>query len=60
MWSQLGDRSRREKWPWARRVHSSTSQSMAVTMDIYSHVLPGLQEQAILALDERLTQRSPK
>jgi integrase len=34
--------------------------NIAVTMDIYSHVLPGLQEQAILALDERLAQRSLK
>ncbi|MDA0735350.1 MAG: tyrosine-type recombinase/integrase [Chloroflexi bacterium] len=29
--------------------------NIAVTMDIYSHVLPGLQEQAALALDEALS-----
>jgi integrase len=28
--------------------------NIAVTMDIYSHVMPGLQEAAVLALDERL------
>ena len=28
--------------------------SIAVTMDTYSHVLPGLQEATALALDERL------
>jgi integrase len=29
--------------------------NIAITMDIYSHVLPGLQEQAVLALDQRLS-----
>ena len=28
--------------------------SIAVTMDVYSHVLPGMQEAAALALDEKL------
>ena len=28
--------------------------NIAITMDIYSHVLPGLQEQAVLRLDQRL------
>ena len=28
--------------------------NIAITMDTYSHVLPGLQEEAALALDERL------
>jgi len=31
--------------------------SIAVTMDIYSHVLPGMQEEAALAV-ERLLDRS--
>jgi len=31
--------------------------TIATTMDVYSHVLPGLQEAAALALDEKL---SPK
>jgi integrase len=29
--------------------------NIAITMDIYSHVLPGLQEQAVIALDKRLS-----
>ena len=29
--------------------------NIGITMDTYSHVLPGLQEQAALALDERLS-----
>ena len=32
--------------------------NIAVTMDTYSHVLSGLQEQAALAIDERLGQRA--
>ena len=28
--------------------------SIAVTMDVYAHVLPGMQEAAALALDEKL------
>jgi integrase len=30
--------------------------NIAITADTYSHVLPGLQEQAVLALDQRLSQ----
>ena len=43
--------------PWAsiRLGHSN----IAITMDIYSHVLPGLQEAAALALDECLANRKP-
>ena len=29
--------------------------NIGITMDTYSHVLPGLQEQAALSLDERLS-----
>lgn len=29
--------------------------NIAITADTYSHVLPGLQEQAVLALDQRLS-----
>jgi integrase len=32
--------------------------NIAITMDIYSHVLPGLQEQAVLRLDQRLFGKS--
>jgi integrase len=30
--------------------------NISVTMDIYSHVMPGLQEAAAQALDERLAE----
>ena len=32
--------------------------NIAVTGDVYSHVLPGLQEEAVLALSRRLAQGS--
>jgi integrase len=34
--------------------------SIAITADTYSHVLPGLQEEAVLILDQRLKLRSSK
>jgi integrase len=34
--------------------------NIAITADTYSHVLPGLQEQAVLALDQRLSLEPPK
>ena len=35
----------------SERLGNST---IAITMDVYSHVLPGMQEAAALALDEKL------
>jgi integrase len=33
--------------------------SIAVTMDVYSHVLPNLQDEAALVIEKRLSQRKP-
>jgi integrase len=33
--------------------------NIAITMDIYSHVIPGLQEEAALLLDQRLVIKRP-